>query len=428
MAILGKVFIMANTQKKEVEKYLMKKILIAFFTILGFLTTIKLAIIYYDSNFNPYALPSFCTVSELIDCDGVAKTTHSQFLGIPLAYWGMFMYFFVAFLLVVDKLKKIKVLGFLEVFKHPLAYISALGFISFAISMILAGLSIFELKKICILCFFTYFLNLFIALIATDWSTCLKNQPSLYSAIGSIIQSFKLSFIDFIDALKNKNHLISFILLVMLGSGFLAYTSLSYCFTPQIKKIKSLSEFSKLETNPYKVTGNVLGDKDAPLVVHVYTDYLCPICHTSNLMDHKAAKDLAGFKIIHHDLPLDMDCNKHLLKPFHEGSCEMAKYSIAAEKQGKLWDMNSELFEKQPKNEKEILEIAKSLNLNLIQLKKDAYSKETAEKLNNDIETAVSLGLEGTPAMIINGKVYSGIHPYYELKEILIKAGARERR
>ena len=46
---------------------------------------------------------------EIINGDGVAKTTHSQFLGIPLAYWGMFMYLLLAFLLVVDKLKKIKV-------------------------------------------------------------------------------------------------------------------------------------------------------------------------------------------------------------------------------------------------------------------------------------------------------------------------------
>ena len=39
--------------------------------------------------------------------DGIAKTTESQFSGIPLAYWGMFLYLFITFLLFVDKLKNL---------------------------------------------------------------------------------------------------------------------------------------------------------------------------------------------------------------------------------------------------------------------------------------------------------------------------------
>ena len=66
-----------------------KKILIGIIALIGFITTIKLAIIYYESNYNPYALSSFCSINDFVDCDGIAKTTASQFLGIPLAYWGM---------------------------------------------------------------------------------------------------------------------------------------------------------------------------------------------------------------------------------------------------------------------------------------------------------------------------------------------------
>ena len=68
-----------------------KKIAIAVLSIIGIITTIKLAMIYYNANFNPYALSSFCSVNQFIDCDGIAKTTEAQFLGIPLAYWGMFL-------------------------------------------------------------------------------------------------------------------------------------------------------------------------------------------------------------------------------------------------------------------------------------------------------------------------------------------------
>lgn len=404
---------MAN---QEIDKVLMKKIFIIFIAIVGFLTTVKLAIIYYESNFDPYALPSFCSVSEFIDCDGVAQTTHSQFFGIPLAFWGMFLYVFIIFLVFVDKLKKIKFLSFLEVFKNPLAYISALGIISFLISMILAGVSIFELKKICILCVLTYFLNLLIALVAIDYK-------------AGVIESFKLSVIDFIDALKIKKYLISFVVLALSGSGILAYTALSNCFTPQVKTINEFKKYQKMETsNPFKASGNILGDKEGKLTVYIYTDYRCPICRTYNVITHRAAQELGDFKIIHKNLPLDMDCNKHLGSPFHDGSCMLAKYSIAAENQGHFWDLNSELFEKQPKTEEEVLALAKVMGFNTIKLREDANSPQTNERLQEDIESAVDLRIDGTPTLVIDGKIYSGIKPYYELKDILIKAGAVEKK
>lgn len=405
--------------KFDINKEMLKRILIIFFAVIGFFTTVKLAIIYYESNFDAYALPSFCSINEIVDCDGVAQTTHSQFFGIPLAYWGMGLYVFLILLTLVDYLKKIKFLSFLEVFKNPFAYISALGFISFAISMILLGISVFEIKKICILCLFTYILNLIIAFIATDFED---------GVLKGIWSSFKASVIDFVDALKVKKYLISFLSLALIASGVLAYTTLSFCFTPQVKRYKSITEFSKLKTNPFAVTGNILGDPDGKVIVNLYSDYRCPICYTQNLMIHRIAKELKGFKIVAHNLPLDTECNRYLKHPFHEGSCMMAKYSIAAEDQGRLWDLNSELFEKQPKTEDEILKLAKSVGLDTIKLREDANSFETSEKLSKDIDQATGLGLDGTPALVIKGKVYSGVKPYYELKDIFIKAGAVERK
>ena len=125
-----------------------RKVGVGVIALLGFITTIKLAMIYYDANFNPYALPSFCSVSDLIDCDGVAKTTESQFFGIPLAYWGLFLYSFIFLMLGADKLKNFKLFKFMEVFKNPLDYISSLGILAFIISMVLLCVSLFDIKKL----------------------------------------------------------------------------------------------------------------------------------------------------------------------------------------------------------------------------------------------------------------------------------------
>lgn len=414
--------------KREINTETIKKIVIVLLAFIGLLTTIDLAIIYYDANFNLYSLPSFCSINEFIDCDGVAHTIHSQFFGIPLAYWGMGLYLFVIFLAFVDKLKNIKHLSFLKVFKHPLAYISALGFISFTISMILAGVSIFEIKKLCILCLFTYFLNLIIALTATNWYYRNKETYGLSNIFWAIYKSFKTSIKDFIHAIKIKKYLISFLVIALLASGALTYTSLSYCFTPQVRRLKEFEEYKKMDTNPFRVEGNVLGDKDAKTVVYVYTDYRCPICRVYNVILYRAAKELGGFRFEHKNLPLDIECNSSLQTPFHEGSCMLARYSVAAKKQGHLWDFNSDVFEKEPKTEADAIDLAKSIGLNVQELKADAYSKEAYKTVSNDIDEATEFGIDGTPTIVINGKLHVGITPYYKLKELLMEAGAFERK
>ena len=96
---------------------LSQKIPVLILAIIGIALTIKLGIIYWDVNFNDYALPSFCSINDYVDCDGVAKTTHSQAFGVPLWAWGLFFYLFVIMLCFVDKLKNYKYLSFLEVYK-----------------------------------------------------------------------------------------------------------------------------------------------------------------------------------------------------------------------------------------------------------------------------------------------------------------------
>lgn len=401
--------------ENENKSFFVKKIIILILALIGFITTIKLAIIYYNANFNPYAVPSFCTVNAFIDCDGVAKTNESQFFGIPLAYWGLFLYSFIMMLLAAPKLKNFKLLRFLEVFKNPLDYIASLGIISFLISITLLCVSLFEIKKLCVLCAFTYILNLLMALIALDY----KN--------GGIIKAFKTSVVDLLDGLKIKKYLIAFTAVMLAAVGFLTYTSVSYIFTPQVKARNEFKEFVSTKHNKYAVKGNVLGDSDAKTIIYTYTDYRCPICSAYNIMVHKAVKDLKNIKIVHRNLPLDTECNKYLTQPYHVGACLMARYALAAEKQDKFWDINSLFFEKQPNTEEEILVIAKSIGLDTEKLKKDAASEEVKQRIQSDIEEATSRGINGTPATVIGTQVYIGIRQYDELKKLFINAGAEKR-
>ncbi len=397
------------------EKEMKKKVSIAVIAIIGIITTIKLAIIYYNANFNPYALSSFCSVNDFIDCDGIAKTTEAQFLGIPLAYWGLFFYAFVFLMLFAPKLKNFKLFKFMEVFKNPLDYLASLGLFAFIISMVLLCLSLFEIKKLCVLCAFTYILNLLIGCIATDF----KN--------GGFIHSIKQSVIDFLDAIKVKAYLIAFIVVMLAAAGCLAYTRISFVFAPQVKRQYELKEFTHPNYKKYNVKGNILGDENAKITIYVYSDYQCPICPAQNIMMYKLAKEMKGIQIIHKNLPLDTECNPYLQAPFHQGSCINARYAIAAEKQGKFWEMNSILFDKKPQTEDDILGLVKNMNFDIGKLQADANSPETAKEIKEQIKYAYNNGINGTPATIINGKIDIGIKPYNEYKEMVKKLGAEER-
>ena len=69
-----------------------KKLAIQILTFVGLLLSVKLACIYYVANYEKYALSSFCSINDFIDCDGAARATVSQFWRMPLAYWGSFFY------------------------------------------------------------------------------------------------------------------------------------------------------------------------------------------------------------------------------------------------------------------------------------------------------------------------------------------------
>jgi len=390
-----------------------KNLFIQIFALIGLCLSIKLAMIYYSANYDQYALSSFCSINDFIDCDGVAKTNASQFLGIPLAYWGIFFYITVLFLTVVEKLKNIKLLSFLNVFKAPKEYIATLGSIAFLCSMILASISLFGIKKLCILCVVTYFIDLTIALIASD------------GMFKNIVKAFKTTFWDFIDGIKKYTK--TFFILLIIAITFLAYSGITLNFVPHIKQRNSIMKYRKIKHNPYRIKGNQLGEEDAKVVIELYSDYVCPLCYINNIMLHQATKELKNIKVIHHNYPFDKDCNPYIRINMHPYACFMSKGAIAARKQGNYWEMASLLYEKQPKTEDDMLKLAKELNFDTDKFFKDFTSKETALEIKKELDSANKLNIDATPTMIINGETLVGVKPYYKLKEILIKNGAKRK-
>ena len=143
-------------------------------------------------------------------------------------------------------------------------------------------------------------------------------------------------------------------------------------------------------------------------------------------MMNKIVADYANVKVIHHDFPLDNACNPLLegKGQMHENSCLYSQYILAAKKQNKAWGLTSKMFaNNQDLSEDKVLELSKSLGLDIAKLKKDAHSKAVKEELKNEIDVVLSMNITATPTYMINGKKYEGIFKYPELVKIVKENG-----
>ena len=88
--------------------------------------------------------------------------------------------------------------------------------------------------------------------------------------------------------------------------------------------------------------------------------------------------------------------------------------------------MNSLLYENQPRNMKEMLKLAEELGFNIDKFVSDMESEATKKEVADEINRAAEIDIDATPTMYVNGEQVVGVKPYYQLKEILVKHGAKK--
>jgi protein-disulfide isomerase len=155
------------------------------------------------------------------------------------------------------------------------------------------------------------------------------------------------------------------------------------------------------------------------------------MCALFNKIIHRAARDFKNIRIEHHSLPLDLECNKHLQQPFHNGSCVAARYAEAAHIQGKFWEVNSLFFDEKPDTEEKIIEVIEKANfgIDMDKLKEDANSKEVEAVIQKDIDYAAENMNLGTPIIKVGEDFEMGIpHDGYPgLKRWIIQYGGKKK-
>lgn len=100
-----------------------------------------------------------------------------------------------------------------------------------------------------------------------------------------------------------------------------------------------------------------------------------------------------------------------------------AMVAEAAGRQNKFWEMHDLLFENQAlfsKEETIWIELAKTLDLDIVKFRADLYNPVLQEKIESDFKSGIISGVNGTPSFFINGKKFNGPSDFKSLTEAMI--------
>ncbi|MGI9413948.1 MAG: DsbA family protein [Hyphomicrobiales bacterium] len=144
--------------------------------------------------------------------------------------------------------------------------------------------------------------------------------------------------------------------------------------------------------------GFVFGNPDGNVTVVEFFDYNCGFCKRSLddiLALVKADPDL---KLILKEFPI-----------LGEGSVFAARAAIASKKQDKYWDLHLAMMQHRGAlDETATIAIAKQVGLDIDQLRKDMDDDEVAATINESMQLAQAVGINGTPAFIIDDRLIPG--------------------
>jgi protein-disulfide isomerase len=154
------------------------------------------------------------------------------------------------------------------------------------------------------------------------------------------------------------------------------------------------------------------GGAKAPVTIIEFSDYQCPFCKRAEDSVDQVMKTYGDkVRLVFRDYPL----------PFHPQARPAAEAANCANAQGKFWEYHGKLFANQSALAADNLKsYAKDLGLDTAKFDQ-CLDGDKAVKLaiDKDIADGGKVGVNGTPAFFINGRMLSGAQPFEKFKEVI---------
>ena len=144
------------------------------------------------------------------------------------------------------------------------------------------------------------------------------------------------------------------------------------------------------------IRGAIMG---ADVTIVEFSDFECPFCQQAHPVIGAVARehsDRVAFAFKHY--PLSM----------HEHSRAASSAAIAAQRQGKFWEMHDVLFENQQELAPSAIEAyASRLGLDMERFRADMAAEETEALIERNRSEGRELGVDGTPRIFVNGRPFT---------------------
>lgn len=151
-----------------------------------------------------------------------------------------------------------------------------------------------------------------------------------------------------------------------------------------------------------------LGPSDALVTVAVFSDFQCPYCGRIAPSLHELADKETGVRVVSMQLPI----------PSHPRARDAAKAALAADRQGKYWEMHDKLFEsRESLAAADFSAMAEELGLDVAQFEADLEDDAIEQQIQADVDMARDLGVRSTPATFVNGHYVRGAVPLKTLRQ-----------
>lgn len=153
-----------------------------------------------------------------------------------------------------------------------------------------------------------------------------------------------------------------------------------------------------------------LGPDNAPITLVEFSDFQCPYCALAAPRIREIVKAYpTQVRFIFKQFPLD----------FHPQANLAAAAALAAQKQGKFWEMHDAMYATRDLSRASLLAMAEKVGLNMQQFTADLASTQVKEAIVRDEQDGEAAGVDGTPALFINGQRYNGQIDLARLRPIL---------
>ena len=351
---------------------------------------------FYALRFGALGQSSACNFNELWNCDSVSASSYAQFLGVPMAIWGLATNLILAALILLSRM------GWIENKERSERYAAWLAAVVVLASIVMGLISATMLKSLCLFCVITYGLSALTALGVFFWA-----RPAV---VANIPDDLAALFTE------NRGVLVGFILI----PAFAFFFNSMFIDNFQGDKMnlmatEKVSQWTQSPSQTFSAQGLVAfkGSGNPKMEIVEFADFRCPHCKEAYFSMDAFVTSHSDVRLTFKYFPLDGTCNPETgMKGQGDGiSCEAAFAVHCSEKLSKKgWQAHHAFFDKQ-----ELLQnmrskdavtdfICQETSTDCAALKACVSSTETRNEVQTMAAEGVTALIRGTPSIFVNNK------------------------